>query len=144
MPLCFPQGLLVRQTGLSVQLVKWGDGLEVLHALKTGWKEQIRSQHCCLFSTPPTWNGDSSVGSTILRFFLPLQTFVFIYYKRQTNRELGGETLSEIPDCQVGCNLHFPAKHFCFSGFFRRNELVCGGCKRFSLCSSHDKVTNAT
>lgn len=77
-------------------------------------------------------------------FFFTLQTSILIYYKRQTNRELGGETLSEIPDCQVGCNLNFPAKCFCFSGFFRRNELVCGACKSFPLYSSRSKVTNAT
>lgn len=76
-------------------------------------------------------------------YFFPLQTSVLIYYKRKTNRELGGETLSEIPDCQVGCNLHFPAKRSCFSGIFRRNELVCSGSNRLPLYSSCGKVTNA-
>lgn len=83
---CSTRGLLARRTSQSVQLVKWGDYLEVLHALKTGWKKQ-KSQHCCLFSTPPTWNDDSSVGSNLLHFFFSPCRHLFSYITKDKQTE---------------------------------------------------------
>lgn len=143
MPQCSPQGLLVRHTSLSVQLGKWGNCLEVLHTLKTGWKEPIRSQHCCLFNTPPTWNGDSSVGSELLLFFSPCRHLFSYITKEKQTESLVEKLCQRFRTARWVVIFIFPAKRFCFSGIFRRNELVCGGSNRLPLYSSRGKVTNA-